>query len=466
MYRAPRRLRYALHLITVCTILPFCVILGVLYRDPQFNARLKQQTRAPPLRVYRDAEDEAILCVIPNVFQYGGGQLLVPDVYEKFGNELADCLRKRNIQYYSGAAPGTAKNVRRYDVDVLGQSFTSPWYHHFSHLAVPFPQKVLVPASFLLPYPDAQLPTPTCFYPDDPAIQSCENGRYTLQPRILISKHVLGSPGGWVYEMLRLVTTGTTASIFTPQFLHVAPASAGWESFRALVTSPQRYDIERNDRLMQATGISRAPKCTRRVVIVVRDRRKKLDRTIPAATLRALRAELARAGNLTVDTVVDMGHLTFAQQVNLMQDTDVLLAVHGAEMSNILFLRAGARVIEIHPFGYWVSNMFYPIRTALHLNYTGLSSAPDRAQFLRCMKDGKQDDPEIARGIRIFRAREKMYRVADDDWGRWRAGAFWMLPSWARRCCRAQVIDFDATEIAQLVLRHARSRCNETVAGR
>ncbi len=471
MQAPQRRPRYQLHLIPFCTILPICAILAVLYGEPRFDEQLNsslKQTRAPPLRVYRDADDEAILCVIPNVFQ-NGREMFVSNVYERFANEVRDCMAKRNFQFYSSPAPKAVRNVRRYDVDVLGQSFTAHWYHHFPHVALLFPQWVLVPASFLLPYHDAQLPTPTCLYPDDPVIRFCENGRYTLQPRILISKDVLGKPGDWVYEMLRLVTSGTMASMFKPRNLHVSPKSSKWEAFRTLVTSPQTYEITRNDRLLRSAGVSREPKCTRRVVIVTRDRRNKLDRTIPAATLQKLITELRRVNNLTIETVVDMGQLAFSQQVKLMQNTDVVLMVHGAEMSNILFLRSGASIIEIFPFGYWIPGMFRPMRKAIHLKYTGLSSPPDRRRFLNCMKrgveKGKDNTTAIARGLRIFEGSEKRHRAATDEWGRWKAGAYLMSPTWARRCCRSQIIDFNPTDVAQLVLKHARSRCNSTVVG-
>ncbi len=472
MYRALRPKRYELNTVPICRILPFCVIFAVLYRQQKFNARVREQIRAPPLRIHRKADGKAILCVVPNVFQCGnpsscGGQpLFVPDVYARFAKDLSDCFPKRNVQYYSGRAPKAAKYAQRYDADVLGQSFTSDWYHHFPHLAVRFPQQVLAPASFLLPFPDARLPTPTCLYPGEPTNRLCENGHHSLQPRILISKHVLGKPGDWVYEMMKLVTLGAMTSIFAPQFLHVSASSSDWESFRTLITSPRSYEIDRYDRLMRIGGISREPKCTRRVVIVTRDKRKKLDRTIPDSTLRKLNEELRRYSNSTIETVVDMGHLTFPQQVKLMQNTDVVVVVHGAEMSNTLFLRPGATVVEIHPFGYWMPNFFRSIREAVHLNHVAVSSPPDRVQFLACMKASRRFFPTIARAIRIFESRLKMYHAATDDWGRWKAGAFLMSTFWARRCCRAQIIDFDATEVALLVMGYARSRCNTTVAGR
>ncbi|UOQ98311.1 glycosyltransferase family 61 protein [Hymenobacter sp. 5317J-9] len=41
-------------------------------------------------------------------------------------------------------------------------------------------------------------------------------------------------------------------------------------------------------------------------------------------------------------------HLSLQEQASLMRETEVLLAVHGANMTNLLFLPATARVVEIH----------------------------------------------------------------------------------------------------------------------
>lgn len=58
---------------------------------------------------------------------------------------------------------------------------------------------------------------------------------------------------------------------------------------------------------------------------------------------------------LTINTqfkvmAVEMDNLTFQEQVAIMAKTDVFLSNHGAQFTNIIFLRPGSIVIEIfHP---------------------------------------------------------------------------------------------------------------------
>ena len=60
-------------------------------------------------------------------------------------------------------------------------------------------------------------------------------------------------------------------------------------------------------------------------------------------------SELAHATGLTVEYVYDMGNLKPDKQVALMARTGILIAPHGAALSNAIFLPAHAVVIELHP---------------------------------------------------------------------------------------------------------------------
>ena len=60
--------------------------------------------------------------------------------------------------------------------------------------------------------------------------------------------------------------------------------------------------------------------------------------------------------------------MTLQEQVRLMHETEVLLAVHGAGMANILFLPSTARVIEIHNQEY-SDPCYLRLASCLHLTY-------------------------------------------------------------------------------------------------
>lgn len=64
-------------------------------------------------------------------------------------------------------------------------------------------------------------------------------------------------------------------------------------------------------------------------------------------TMHELQSQLAEVTNASVEWVYDLGLLNFLGQVKLMQSTDVMLTVHGAELSNAIFLRRSTRLIEL-----------------------------------------------------------------------------------------------------------------------
>jgi len=54
-------------------------------------------------------------------------------------------------------------------------------------------------------------------------------------------------------------------------------------------------------------------------------------------------------------SVVDMAHFTVQEQLSLAHSTDVFILVHGAALLNMLWLPAGAIVIDIHPYEFTAS---------------------------------------------------------------------------------------------------------------
>ncbi len=162
--------------------------------------------------------------------------------------------------------------------------------------------------------------------------------------------------------------------------------------------------------------------------LVTCERRNKLARTTPDSTLQELSTIFRRKGYLTIETVVDMGLLTFTLQVKLMENANFVFAVHGAAMSRIPFLRSSASVIEIHPLGHWIPELFTSLIEAISLNYTRLSLSMDRVLFLNCMKESIEKKLGIEKGMGIFISHQKMYRTATVDTEHWEAGAFLCRP--------------------------------------
>merc|ERR1712194_14667 len=82
----------------------------------------------------------------------------------------------------------------------------------------------------------------------------------------------------------------------------------------------------------------------RKMVVVRRD---STSRQWPdeGEVMQALRT-FARAADLDL-YFINLGHLDFCSQAQVLHDTMLLLAVHGADLANMVFLPAGAAVVEL-----------------------------------------------------------------------------------------------------------------------
>lgn len=81
--------------------------------------------------------------------------------------------------------------------------------------------------------------------------------------------------------------------------------------------------------------------------------KKKFGSKIYASRSKALRRKVANENEVTATlaeygfTIINFEDHSFWEQVAMMQQADVLVSVHGAGLSNVLFMREGSRVIEL-----------------------------------------------------------------------------------------------------------------------
>ncbi|GFE64894.1 hypothetical protein KIN_19680 [Litoreibacter roseus] len=99
------------------------------------------------------------------------------------------------------------------------------------------------------------------------------------------------------------------------------------------------------------------------------------------------------------ETVV-MEHLNFAEQIDLMSETAVLLAPHGAGLTNMLFCPIGTRVIEMADPAYPNPN-FYAMAAALGLPYA-LIAAKGVGAAHPLEQDLSVDPAEVARVLALI----------------------------------------------------------------
>eukprot|EP00871_Galdieria_phlegrea_P000072 jgi/Galph1/1065/GphlegSOOS_G5831.1 len=96
--------------------------------------------------------------------------------------------------------------------------------------------------------------------------------------------------------------------------------------------------------------------------------------------------------------VVYFEGMDFAQQVGVMQKTDILVAVHGAGNTNIIFLPENSLMIEIYPFAY-KANIFENLAKKYSVRYKSIIAEPDSNSFKKCMAKIEQTHPELKNKI-------------------------------------------------------------------
>jgi len=140
-------------------------------------------------------------------------------------------------------------------------------------------------------------------------------------------------------------------------------------------------------------------------------------------TLNELRTEISKASNASVEWVYGLGILNFTEQVQLMQRADVLVTVHGAELSNALFLRRGARIIELMPFGLSTRYYKYSVADPIRVKHTEYATNPDSDAFYKCIESSPHRDP-LGEARAIFEKHIILYRNAKNETQRQEAGLF------------------------------------------
>ena len=85
--------------------------------------------------------------------------------------------------------------------------------------------------------------------------------------------------------------------------------------------------------------------------------------------------------------------LTLQEERELFANADVVVGVHGAGLTNLLFCHPGCAVVELFPYGY-PSPWFVEVSAVRRLTYSNLRGLPTGAKGLRPMHNHLHIDPE------------------------------------------------------------------------
>lgn len=152
---------------------------------------------------------------------------------------------------------------------------------------------------------------------------------------------------------------------------------------------------------------------------------------------------------------VDFSNATFKQQVDVMQNTDVLYAAHGAGNSNFVFMRPGSVVFEIFPFAY-KAGPFDNLACIFSLHYTPIMSAPQDITFKSCMNSFEKNETTRRRVFKMWDEAQREERIHpgvhklrfEREFPNKDGGC-------TRMCVRRQQLSFNVSHVARLAIQQA-----------
>lgn len=168
-------------------------------------------------------------------------------------------------------------------------------------------------------------------------------------------------------------------------------------------------------------------------------------------------------GITTVFRTVDFKDgFPFSKQVETMQNTNVLIATHGAGNANFLFMRPRAAVIEIFPFSYR-AGPFNEFARICGLQYRHAMSEPQTDVFKECMNrhEKKESIKTYAFGMWdkavIMNKKEPgVHRLQfETEFGT--PGQSEGMTT--RQCVRMQELEFNIPHVASMAIEMAREQC-------
>jgi hypothetical protein len=87
-----------------------------------------------------------------------------------------------------------------------------------------------------------------------------------------------------------------------------------------------------------------------------------------------------------------MEHMSFVEQAEWWSRHDVVVAAHGASVTNLIFMRENASVIELYPDHYYPIDLYYSLSKAVGISHYGwyngvIDPVADYEQHCRTVED-------------------------------------------------------------------------------
>lgn len=191
-------------------------------------------------------------------------------------------------------------------------------------------------------------------------------------------------------------------------YFGLLPDTEDTRPFQAML---KRY-VERNANVSiggNTRKILLSKRLTKRIVV---------DWDVLVRTVREMAdAVSARAGGSAARIVVEeieFGKHSFEEQAAAVASADVLIGIHGADLTNLMFMKRGSAVVEINPM-FFFENRFVEMATSLGIHYFAWTCTTEECAF------GGKDPQRFRNTVRVgnYDARTRLFHPPNDEPFRW-----------------------------------------------
>lgn len=153
----------------------------------------------------------------------------------------------------------------------------------------------------------------------------------------------------------------------------------------------------------------------------------------------------------------------FETQVKRMQEADILVAPHMLPLADVIFMRPGAGVVEVHPFAY-MSGMFQGLSHQLGLSHSKVSAEPDVRLFQACLQkynSGPEADAIPQLIAKMDAAAEQYSATGKVPLQLDVASPDFKLLREVKQCSRRQRMRIDPEKLADVIWSQSKRICNQ-----
>lgn len=429
------------------------------------------------------------VCRVHNACIGNDGTLLVHPNLKQNAGPLRECgVQKLG---YLKSPSDFVTNDSTAGFDLFGASTARYHIPHFLTDVLP----LLYASELIWPSTKHLSTTSDCVLPSQASCEVRTNPK-DLNAALFVDDRVLRmTVSAWVPQLVAMLPG--QPYMFTPETLFTKGDSGVEDKrcFRSVVSFSRHTHLLRSSEwfgegngMFDRFGLSRhsvyrppvrqhkgAPKCQVHIVIINRhgwERRYGMLLGRDLVNVNEIKARIEhdapKTRKPTVDPTVSVEYFenkTFAQQVELMQKADVIVGVHGAGLSNMLFARKDTPMMEVLPFTYY-AGPFSTVAESLYLKYAYMIAEPDTKTFLECIeiRARKVGDSGISRRAKELWVEALRRRKLDGELEFLKTHLMTdPRGSNMKVCARTQRLKVDAVEMSKRVLQMAQSVCGGAV---